>query len=308
METANKNSHTYKPMSLPLKLRRIRSPRRKSGAILLVATLIVSVVIMTQQSTEATIISDLCETYPITCPDSPPPSTTSSKMFLAMLLQYVNLDTQVNIYKSNMGSEDQARLRVVNGDELRSEYVQATKNLPGPAGVTFMSSNEVVQNSKRVKDLGFSFIELNLESGLSPDTDTSNVVGAFKKAAQASHEAGLKFRATVTRADTEKHGPQIAPFVDYFHIQTQSLQDNGIRQYSDWVDSQIAKLKNAKPGLKVTVLVSTEAGNAPGLTKLETLKQCVASVMDDADGAGIWFSKSNIQTMKSFVQWFNDRY
>ena len=207
METANKNSHTYKPMSLPLKLRRIRSPRRKSGAILLVATLIVSVVIMTQQSTEATIISDLCETYPITCPDSPPPSTTSSTMFLAMLLQYVNLDTQVNIYKSNMGSEDQARLRVVNGDQPTiSTYVQATKNLPGPAGVTFMSSNEVIQNSKRVKDLGFSFIELNLESGLLPDTDTSNVVGASKKPAQASHEAGLKFRATVTRADTENMG------------------------------------------------------------------------------------------------------
>jgi hypothetical protein len=64
----------------------------------------------------------------------------------------------------------------------------------------------------------------------------------------------------------------------------------------------IPKLKKANSNLIVSVQVSLNAANARGLSKLETLKQCIASVMDVADGAGVWFGKSNLQTLKSFVE------
>jgi hypothetical protein len=220
----------------------------------------------------------------------------------------VNKDTQLNIYKPNMGSEDMTRLRVQNDDLLKPEYVQAALSLPGPAGVSFKSSDEIVENAKRVKDLGFNLIEFNLEPEVSPDSDNNNVVGAYKKAAQAAHEEGLKFRATPSRAYTTQFGSQIAPLVDYYHVQAQSLQDNGVKAYSDYVHSMIPKLKKANSNLIVSVQVSTEQGNAPGLSKLETLKQCISSVMDVADGAGVWFSGSNTQTLKSFVEWYNANY
>jgi hypothetical protein len=59
-----------------------------------------------------------------------------------------------------------------------------------------------IQTGKRLKDLGFNTIEFNLESGLSPDSDKNNIVGAMKNAAEAAHAQGLKFRATPSKAYT----------------------------------------------------------------------------------------------------------
>jgi hypothetical protein len=235
-------------------------------------------------------------------------TSTQPKFFLTLFLQYVNKDNQTNIYAPNMDDNDQTRLRVLDESTLRPGYVTAVKNLPGPAGVTFKSSNAIVDNAKRVKDLGFDFIEFNLESGLSPLSDYNNVVSAMKSAAEAAHAQGLKFRATPSRSFTEQYGSQIAPYVDYYHIQAQSLQDNGIKAYSDYVHTQVSKLKNANPNLLISVQVSTQQGSAPGLSLLETMKQCVDSVMDVADGVTVWFARDDLNTLKSFVEWYNSKY
>jgi hypothetical protein len=171
-----------------------------------------------------------------------------------------------------------------------------------------MSSSEIVENAKRVKDLGFGAIEFNLESGLSPSWDNNNVVAAMKKAADAAHAQGLKFRATPSKSYTTQYGSQIAVYADYYHIQAQSLQDNGIKAYSDYVHQQVAKLEKVKPSLLISVQVSTQQGSAPGLSKLDTLKQCVDSVMDVADGVSVWFGGDDTSLLKSFVQWYNTKW
>jgi hypothetical protein len=235
-------------------------------------------------------------------------TANAQKFYLALFLQYVNKDAQVNIYKPNMSSEDFTRLRVQNGDQLKSDYVTAAKNLPGPAAVAFLSSQEIVENAKRVKDLGFNAIEFNLESGLSPSWDNNNVVAAMKKAADAAHAQGLKFRATPSKSYTTQYGSQIAPYADYYHIQAQALQDNGITAYRDYVRTQVAKLENANPNMLISVQVSTQQGNAPGLSKLETLKQCVDSVMDRVDGVSLWYGDDDLSTLKSYVEWYNNKW
>ena len=235
-------------------------------------------------------------------------AASAQKFFLALFLQYVNKDAQVSIYGPNMSSEDFTRLRVQNGDTLKSDYVTAARNLPGPAGVAFTSSQEIVENAKRVRDLGFNNIEFNLESGLSPSWDSNNVVAAMKKAADATHAQGLKFRATPSKSYTTQYGSQIAPFANYYHIQAQSLQDNGIKAYSDYVHAQVAKLKKANPNLLISVQVSTQQSNAPGLSKLDTLKRCTDSVMDVADGMSVWFGGNDLSILKSYVQWYNTRW
>lgn len=235
-------------------------------------------------------------------------TANAQKFYLALFLQYVNKDAQVNIYKPNMSSEDFTRLRVQNGDQLKSDYVTAAKNLPGPAAVAFLSSQEIVENAKRVKDLGFNAIEFNLESGLSPSWDNNNVVAAMKKAADAAHAQGLKFRATPSKSYTTQYGSQIAPYADYYHIQAQALQDNGITAYRDYVRTQVAKLENANPNMLISVQVSTQQGNAPGLSKLETLKQCVDSVMYRVDGVSLWYGDDDLSTLKSFVGWYNNKW
>jgi hypothetical protein len=49
----------------------------------------------------------------------------------------------------------------------------------------------------------------------------------------------------------------------------------------------IPKLKSKNPNLIVAAQVSTQRETGSGLTLLETMKQCVASVMDVADSASV---------------------
>jgi hypothetical protein len=289
----------------------------KLVAIFLLAILMLSVatinVMANSTKANASILDDLCKTYPVVCggegeeEETPPPPSTSGKFFLATFLQYVKRDSQTQIYKPDMDSEDSTRLRASNGD-LKSEYVKDSKSLPGPAGVSFISSKQVIDNAKRVKDLGFTFIEFNLEPGLSPDSDNNDVVGAMKRAAQAAHQQDLEFLAAPSRGYTTEYGTQIAPFVDYYHIQAQSLQERSIKAYSDYVHSMVTKLKKANSDLEITVQVSTQRGNAPGLSLLETLKQCTDSVMDVTDGVSVWFGNPDLQILESFVEWYNNKW
>ena len=322
------NNFTTEALHLLKKIQKTEESHTKLASISLISILILSVTTMSiaPRRTEATSFLDLCENVGISCPDldldsepdpepqpqpepsSSPTPSSSGKFFLALFLQYVDRDTQINIYKPNMGSEDHTRLRVQNDDTLKSDYVTAAKSLPGPAGVAFKSSQQIVENAKRVKDLGFNAIEFNLESGLSPDWDKNNVVAAMKRAAQAAHDQGLKFRATPSKSYTTEYGSQIAPYVDYYHIQAQSLQDNGVKTYSDYVHTTISKLKQANSNLKISVQVSTQQDNAPGLSKLDTLKQCTDAVMDKADGVSVWFGGDDVNILKSFVQWYNDKW
>lgn len=235
-------------------------------------------------------------------------TNTQPKFFLALFLQYVDEKNQTDIYGPNMADNDQTRLRVRDQTTLEPEYISAAKNLSGPAGVTFKSSQAIVDNAKHVKDLGFDFIEFNLERGLSPPSDSNNVVSAMKRAADATHAEGLKFRAIPSRSFTTQYGSQIAPYVDYYHIQAQSLQNDGIKMYSDYVHVQIANLREANPNLLISVHLSTEQGNLQGLSLLETMKQCVDSVMDVADGVSLWFGRDNLDTLKLFVEWYNTKY
>jgi hypothetical protein len=291
--------------------------RTKAAGVFLMAILVLpaaALVSLTTYSKEANAatLEDLCETFGNSCEDVitslPSEPSPSEKFFTALFLQYVDEDAQVEIYKPNMGSEDMTRLRVQDDDVLKPEYVQAAQSLPGKHGVAFTSSQAIVENAKRVKDLRFDYIEFNLESGVSPGSDNNDVVGAMKKAAEAAHAQGLKFRATPSKPYTTDYGTQIAPFVDYYHIQAQALQGDGIEAYSDYIHTTISNLKDAKPGLIISVQVSTQQDNAPGLSLLETLKQCTDSVMDVADGVSVWYGGDDLDTLKSFVEWYNDKY
>lgn len=235
-------------------------------------------------------------------------TTKQSKFFLALFPQYVWEDNLTSIYAPNMDDNDQTRLRVLDQSTLNPDYIIAAQNLSGPAGVTFKSSKAIVENAQRVKLLGFDFIEFNLERGLSPESDSNNVVSAMKTAADAAHAHGLKFRAIPSRGFTTDYGSQIAPLVDYYHIQAQTLQDDGVKAYSDFVHTQVAELKSANPNLIISVQVSIRQGNAPDLSLLETMQQCVDSVMDVVDGVTVWFGRDGLDTLKPFVEWYNNKY
>jgi hypothetical protein len=292
-----------------------RKQRTRAAAIFLTAILGLSLTVVNLMSYSKEANAEyFCRTFQISCeevltpiPDPPRPSS-SEKFLRALFLQYVDEDAQVEIYKSNMDDNDTTSLRAKGYDHLESQYIEAAQSLPGEHAVAFKSSQAIVENAGRVKELGFDLIEFNLEPGLSPDSDNNDVVGAMKRAAQATHQQGLEFRAIPSRSYTTEYGAQIALFVDYYHIQAQSLQDNGVDEYSGYVHKMISKLKDAKPDLIISVQVSTQRGNAPGLSLLDTLKKCTDSVMDVVDGVSVWYGNPDLQILKSYVVWYNDKY
>jgi hypothetical protein len=317
----------------------------KPAAIFLMTILILSVAIIGTtaygRKANATTAEEVCQSFEMSCEETTPATaaaaaaaeeeeqtttpaaaeeeeeqtttpaaapSSSKKFFVAVFLQYVGKDTQVEIYEPNMGREDQTHLRVEGDDELKRRYIRDALSLPGSAGVSFKSSEAIIENAARVKNLGFEFIDFNLESGLSPRSDTNDVVEAMRRAAQAVHEEGLKFRATPSKEYTTEYGSQIASFADYYHIQAQSLQGDGVKAYSDYVHSIISKLKNANPDLVINVQVSTQQDNARGLSLLETLKRCTNAIMDVADGVSLWYGSSDLNRLESYVEWYDAKY
>jgi hypothetical protein len=235
--------------------------------------------------------------------DAPPPPSARDKVLVALFLQYVNATSQVDVYRPNMNANDMTKLRVTNGS-MPAAYVAAAESLPGTPGVEFISSADIVANAQRVKDLGFEFVDFNLESGLSPAADNSDVVGAMRRAADAAHAVGLRFRATPSHAYTTRYGTQIAPFADSYHIQAQALQSTP-SAYTSYVRSIVPQLRAANGRLEITVQVSTQQAAAAGLSLVDTMEQCVASVIDIVDGASVWYGNSDLASLQSFVQWFH---
>ena len=110
-----------------------------------------------------------------------------------------------------------------------------------------MSSQEIVENAKRVKDLGFNAIEFNLESDL------------FRYQASLGQQQRYRCASAIGKKDSRT------------------------------VCRHMTK-------------------DAPGLSKLDTLKQCTDSVMDVADGVSLWFGGDDLSILKSFVQWYNTKW
>jgi hypothetical protein len=277
--------------------------------LLTIIMLPVAAVGMTGNNSKANgYVLDLCERFGASClGQTSLAHSPSEKSFTAIFLQYVNLDSQIEIYRPNMDNEDSTLLRATNGG-IEPEYVQASLSLPGPAGVSFISSQQILDNAKKVKDLGFTSIEFNLEPDLSPDSDNNDVVGAMKKAADAAHQQGLEFVAAPSQAYTTNYGPQIAPFTDYYHIQAQSLQESGVKAYSEYVHAIVPKLKGANSNLEIGVQVSTKQDNAPGSSLLNTLKQCTDSVIDVADSVYVWYGSDDLRILESFIEWYKAKY
>ena len=236
--------------------------------------------------------------------------TASSKHLYAFVLQYVDLNSQISIYKPILGNGDMVQLRE-NNASLVPSYVSAVLGLPGGHGATYTSSADIIANAPAERKLGFDDMELNIESGLSPASDTANVVLAVQAAAKASHSAGLKFRVDPSMEYTTEYGPQIALVSDYYHIQAQSLQDTcgtGHDAFKAYVDSEVPILRKANPGLIITVQESASQNAAPGKTIVQTMESCFSEVASKVNGTSVWFGNPTLSDLQYFVDWFHSRY
>jgi hypothetical protein len=245
-------------------------------------------------------------------PTLPPPSPSSDdKYLLATLLQYVDTDELVDIYKPNMLNSDKPRIHVGLNKQVTDSQLNGLLSLPGQHGFEFFSLAEIKANAPKLKAKGIEVIDYDLEpgDGHSPSSDLANPVASIKAASQAAHDNGLLFRCSPARALTTTYGAQMAPYCDQYHIQAQAIQDRP-SEYESYVEGMVTKLRAANPNVQISVQVSTQREAASGMTLLETMKTDFARVADKVDGVSVWFSNDDqaLSVVKSFSEWFNANY
>jgi hypothetical protein len=235
----------------------------------------------------------------------------AEKYFMATMLQYVDTDKQVNIYKPNMISSDKARIHVGLNKQVTSAQLNGLLSLPGSHGMEYFSLAEIKANAPLLKAKGIEFIDYDLEPGTghSPSSDLSNPVASIRAASKAAHDNGLLFQCSPSKKITTDYGAQLAPYCDQYHIQAQSLQASP-GQYESFVKSTAAKLRQNNPDIVISVQLSTQRESASGMTMLETMKHDFARVADDVDGISLWFSNNSnsLNVVESFAKWFDANY
>jgi hypothetical protein len=252
-----------------------------------------------------------------TMPNSSRTTTASSgKIWLALYLQYIDAGSQFDIYNQNTDGGDITRLRANGANDglcdtgMKPQYVTSAQALPGATGTAYKCSRAIVENAGRDRNAGFTITEFNFETGFNIPEDNNDPLAAVRRASNAAHAAGLQLRCTPDRQLTRNLAAQFAPYCDYYHIQAQALQPDGVGAYSTFVHDIVAKLKAANPRLqgKITVQVSPGRGAPSGKDVQQHMRDCVDSVMDVADGASMWFGGNELHQLRSFVAWFDMKY
>ncbi len=235
----------------------------------------------------------------------------AKKYFMATMLQYVNTDRQVDIYKPNMISSDKARIHVGLNRQVTHEQLDGLLSLPGSHGMEYFSLAEIKENAPHLKSKGIEFIDYDLEpgSGHSPRSDLADPVASIRAASKAAHDNGLLFQCSPSKRITTDYGAQLAQYCDQYHIQAQSLQTNPA-QYESFVKSTVQKLRQNNPDIVISVQLSTQRESANGMSLFETMKNDFARVADDVDGVSLWFANNNssLNVVESFAKWFDANY
>jgi hypothetical protein len=246
-------------------------------------------------------------------PAEEPPvvSEPADKYFMATMLQYVDTNSQVNMYKPYMILSDKARIHVGLNKQVTNAQLDGLLSLPGSHGMEYFSLAEIKANAPLLKAKGIEFIDYDLEPGTghSPSSDLADPVASIRAASKAAHDNGLLFQCSPSKKITTDYGAQLAQYCDQYHIQAQSLQGSP-SQYESFVKSIVAKLRQNNPDIVISVQLSTQRESASGMSLLETMKHDFARVADDVDGVSLWFANndSSLNIVESFAKWFDANY
>jgi hypothetical protein len=139
-----------------------------------------------------------------------------------------------------------------------------------------------------------------------PDDEQADPAGSMIAFAKLAHQHGYKVIVTPAENLMLRNSPgqnkfqaflasgiakQVAPFVDFYHIQAQGLQhniDGPEPSYRSFVRDMIAQIHEANPNCIVTVGISTNTPGAGGPTSPQDIAAAVRAV--DPMVSGYWMN------------------
>ena len=256
-------------------------------------------------------------------PEPEPTPTNDGGVALVMHANWLSNSEFDQIAQGNLDGNDQIRYRVTdypNGyDQSRVNYLfqNYRDKIPGlKVGISVAYSDIIVNNAAEFKELGFDFVEYNLETdfdGPNSDDQADENVAKVKAAADACEAQGLEFRVTPGRPNSNSFLrtntiDDIAREVDFYHIQAQSIQETP-SAYADFTEDVTTALRAANPDILSTSQVSPGQDSAAGKTIQETMRDAITAAMSkpepgNTDGAGLWIGGDDVNEAASFFEWF----
>lgn len=189
-------------------------------------------------------------------------------------------------------------------------------------GLDIAYYNKIVEFAQEIKNLGFDYIEYNVENAFdapNSDSEAQNNLSKIRQAAAACHAAGLSLTVAPGKPNStsfERTGllDEVAREVDGYHIQAQTLQANP-PEYVGFVSNITSKLRAANPSIRITSQVSPGNESLLGKTSQEKqalMRACISGCVDrgTTDGFGMWITGSpEVQNdARLMYQWFKQRY
>lgn len=245
-------------------------------------------------------------------------SAFAFKDLRAIWLPYVSSSTQDDIYCDQEVSSDMNVLHLAAGvTSIPSSHNSKIMGCPATLqAVEVFSVHDAKMIGWDAKAKGYDAIAYDLESGNSPSNETGDPVAAFAAMkAYVKDTLFLKLWATPSKAITDAHAADIAPYVDRYHIQSQSLQDS-TSTFSSYIKDKVDTIKAAKSSLngEITFQVSLTRDPPSGVNFVQLLKNDLAAGVSatggTANGASIFFANNANSTgdLDNIVTWWHCNY
>jgi hypothetical protein len=242
-------------------------------------------------------------------------------------LSNADLDTIVGANGSNLIAGDYIKYRCTKYpegyDQKRVDYAKSYKaKIPGlQVGIDVAYADIVVNHVAKFKQLGFDFVDYNIEAAFDgPNTTVKarNNLDKIRRASRAAHAQGMKFRLAPGRPNTKtwiRTGllDDVAKLVDHYHIQTQTFQDVSNEEYADFTENVAKALRAANPKILVTSQVAAAQGAQPGKTVQQTMRDVIYAAMTkpppgNTDGVALWIRSRDVEEAKAFFTWFRQTF
>jgi hypothetical protein len=138
-------------------------------------------------------------------------------------------------------------------------------------------------------------IGYNLEHGpATPAEEQADPVASVKRMRALAQQYDLELAMGPDRRFALEHGIEIAPYVDYFVLQVQRVQDDPATVFG-FALPLIQDLRQANPDLRISVQVRTEGS-------VEHLVALIDSLKSDIDGVSILTSPETMEFAKTFIR------
>lgn len=248
-------------------------------------------------------------------PPTPPPGTRPRTM-RAIMLPYVNLTTQQNLYIPYMDATcDQACMHIGKGAVPTTAQYNAVLALPAlHHGLEFFQLADISANAATMHSKGLDFVSYDMEGGVNgtPTSEINDPAGSFQTAKSICTANSLLLQGAAARATSDAHAVEFAQYCDLFHYQIQGYQEVPATasppNFYQETNDMVTKVRSVNATCPITVQVSQTRAAEAGLTVVDTWIKRWGEVQPlDVKGISIWFANNtqSITDLSSMVQWWD---